>query len=158
MKRSLKWTLIAVPTVLVVAAATAFAADAPPFGSDEIQGADRDRAVEAAIAHVGGGTAISTEDRDEDSPYEVEVRTDNGSIVDVDLDDSFRVIGTDSDDDRYDDDNGTGGTSSNGKLNTVDDSRKFTPHRVSIHSSSTSWLRSTTTPVPSSRSDQRTHA
>lgn len=109
MKRSHKLAaLIAVPVLLVGTGGAVAATQTNTFGLGDdapISGKDRDRAVDAAIKHVGGGTAISTENRDEDSPYEVEVRTERGTTVEVDLDDQFRVIATDADDDdRYDDD------------------------------------------------------
>jgi hypothetical protein len=50
------------------------------------------------------------------------------------------------------------GNSSKGKLKMVDDSRKLTPEKLSIHSSSTSWLRSTTSPLAASRSTALTQA
>ncbi len=51
------------------------------------------RATEAALAHTGGGSVTGTEVGDEDSLYEVEVTLDDGSQVDVQLDEAFQVVG-----------------------------------------------------------------
>jgi uncharacterized membrane protein YkoI len=64
------------------------------------------RASEAALAETGGGTVTGTEVGDEESYYEVEVTRDDGSQVDVQLDESFAVVG--SEDDGQDDDGGGG--------------------------------------------------
>ncbi|HEY3486209.1 MAG TPA: PepSY domain-containing protein [Ilumatobacteraceae bacterium] len=71
-----------------------------------ITGADFDRASEAALAHTGGGRVTDTEAGDDESFYEVEVTLDDGSEVDVQLDESFNVVGStpDNDDDGPDDD------------------------------------------------------
>ena len=66
------------------------------------------QATKAALAETGGGRVTETEVNDEESKYEVEVTLDNGSKVDVHLDDHFKVVGTDSDgaDDHGADNNG----------------------------------------------------
>ena len=63
-----------------------------------ITGADLERASATALAHTGGGRVTGTEVGDEESRYEVEVTLDDGSQVDVQLDESFRVVGDDADD------------------------------------------------------------
>ena len=50
------------------------------------------RASAAALAHTGEGRVTETEVGDEDSYYEVEVTLDDGSQVDVQLDEGFRVV------------------------------------------------------------------
>jgi hypothetical protein len=52
------------------------------------------RAEEAALAETGGGRVTDTEVGDEDSYYEVEITSEDGSQVDVQLDESFAVVGT----------------------------------------------------------------
>ncbi|MEO1063313.1 MAG: hypothetical protein AAFZ07_18005 [Actinomycetota bacterium] len=52
----------------------------------------------AALAHTGEGRVTDTEVGDEDSFYEVEVTLDDGSEVDVQLDESFAVVGTEAED------------------------------------------------------------
>jgi uncharacterized membrane protein YkoI len=62
-----------------------------------IRGAALDRATEAALAHMGGGTVTGTEVGDEDSLYEVEITLDSGRQVDVQLDENFEVVSADTD-------------------------------------------------------------
>ena len=64
-----------------------------------LEGQDFDRATASALQHVGGGTVVETEVGDDGAAYEVEVQLDDGSQVAVELDESFRVIGSDPDDD-----------------------------------------------------------
>jgi hypothetical protein len=66
-------------------------------GTPPISGAALAKASEAALAHTGGGRVTGTEVGDEESYYEVEVTLDNGSQVDVQLDKSFHVVGSDND-------------------------------------------------------------
>ncbi len=68
-----------------------------------ITGPDLDRASEVAINHLGGGTVTETEIEDEESYYEVEVTLDDGSQVDVQLDENFNVVGTENDGSGFDD-------------------------------------------------------
>ena len=55
------------------------------------------QAKAAALAHTGGGTVSGTEAGDEESRYEVEVTLPNGDQVDVQLDERFRVVGSEDD-------------------------------------------------------------
>jgi hypothetical protein len=71
-----------------------------------LEGNDFDRATRSALQHVGGGTVVETEMGDDGSAYEVEVRLEDGSQVAVELDESFRVIGSDPDDDGLNDGDG----------------------------------------------------
>ena len=70
-----------------------------------ITGAALDKASSAALAHTGGGRVTDTEIGDEDSYYEVEVTLDDGSQVDVQLDEGFAVVSaaTDHENDEGDD-------------------------------------------------------
>ncbi len=76
--------------------------------SDDVplEGNDFDRATTSALQHVGGGTVVGTEVGDDGSAYEVEVRLHDGSQWSVELDESFRVIGSDPDDDGTNDGDG----------------------------------------------------
>jgi uncharacterized membrane protein YkoI len=68
---------------------------------DDLVGADYDQAAAAAIAAAGGGTVTDADRSDDgDTAYEVDVRLDDGTEVDVDLDASFGVLRTDVDDRR----------------------------------------------------------
>ncbi|MGI9616904.1 MAG: PepSY domain-containing protein [Acidimicrobiales bacterium] len=89
-----------------VAATAVSAQDSPIDVDDEAQdaaegpdvpitGPDLDRASAVALDFTGEGTVTATEIEDEESYYEVEVTLDNGSEVDVQLDEDFTVVGTD---------------------------------------------------------------
>jgi hypothetical protein len=98
-----------VVAAVVVALGTGGGGAAVAAGGDDdatdraITGAALDRAEDAALAHTGGGRVTGTEAGDEESYYEVEVTLSNGRQVDVQLDRSFRVVGSE-DDGREDDD------------------------------------------------------
>lgn len=63
-----------------------------------------EQASTAALAHTGGGTVTETDA--EGNGYEVEVTLDDGTEVDVQLDENFNVVSADQDDDTNDDDEG----------------------------------------------------
>ena len=63
-----------------------------------------DKASAAALEHTGEGHVTETEVGDEESYYEVEVTLDDGSQVDVQLDEQFNVVGGEADDDSSEDD------------------------------------------------------
>lgn len=60
-----------------------------------ITGPDLERASAVALDFTGEGRVTATEVEDEESYYEVEVTLDDGSEVDVQLDEDFNVVGTD---------------------------------------------------------------
>jgi uncharacterized membrane protein YkoI len=62
-----------------------------------ITGSALEQAKAAALAHTGQGKVTGTEVGDEESYYEVEVTLDNGNQVDIQLDRSFDVVGSESD-------------------------------------------------------------
>ena len=64
-----------------------------------LRGNALERATQAALAHTGGGTVIETEIGDGGAAYGVEIRREDGSVVEVQLDAAFQVIGQESDDD-----------------------------------------------------------
>ena len=104
-----KLLAIAGAALLVVAiAGTAGGAVMATGGDDEqpITGTALDKASEAALDHTGGGHVTGTEVGDEESIYEVEVTRDDGSQVDVQLDESFNVVGDEAGDDSGRDDEG----------------------------------------------------
>ena len=83
----------------VVTAGTVGGAAALAAGDDDAQdrpipASDLERAQDAALDETGEGTVTETEVDDEESKYEVEVTLDDGSQVDVQLDESFQVVGT----------------------------------------------------------------
>jgi uncharacterized membrane protein YkoI len=82
-----------------VAAAAGGGSDDAAEGPDSpITGDALERASSAALAETGGGRVTGTEVGDEESRYEVEVTLDDGRQVDVQLDESFAVVGSESDD------------------------------------------------------------
>jgi uncharacterized membrane protein YkoI len=96
-------TKIITGAAAVVAVAGGWAGVAVAGGSDDdandtpISGDALDKASAAALAETGGGEVTDTEVDDEESKYEVEVTLDDGSQVDVQLDESFAVVGSESD-------------------------------------------------------------
>jgi uncharacterized membrane protein YkoI len=87
--------------IVVLAALTAGIAIAAGGGDDDepLTGSTRDRAVNAALEHTGGGTVQETEVGDDGAAYGVEIRLDDGRQVEVNLDEDFNVIGQEEDDD-----------------------------------------------------------
>jgi hypothetical protein len=78
-------------------------------GDDQpLTGSDLERATAAALAHTGGGAVIETEVGDDGAAYGVEIRLDDGSVVEVSLDESFQVVGEETDDDGPSDEDGPG--------------------------------------------------
>ncbi len=62
-----------------------------------IEGDALEKAERAALAETGGGTVTGTEVGDEESLYEVEVTLEDGSQVDVQLDEEFQVVDNETD-------------------------------------------------------------
>jgi uncharacterized membrane protein YkoI len=85
----------ALGAAIVAGSVTVVAATAGDDGesSAPITGAALERASAAALAYTGGGRVTETEVGDEESLYEVEVTMPDGSQVDVQLDESFKVVG-----------------------------------------------------------------
>jgi hypothetical protein len=102
-KRKLVLIATIVAALGVAAGGIAVAAADDDATETPITGADLQRASEAALASTGGGKVTGTEVGDEESYYEVEVTLDDGSQVDVQLDKSFKVVGSGADGDVDDD-------------------------------------------------------
>ncbi len=106
MDRKTKWiaggalaaTLIAGGTGIAIATA----------GGDEapLTGSALEKATRAALEHTGGGTVIETEVGDDGAAYGVEIRRDDGGVVEVSLDQNFNVIGDEADEDGPNDGDG----------------------------------------------------
>jgi uncharacterized membrane protein YkoI len=94
---------VAVIAALVVGIGAVGGGTAVAAGGDDdatdtpISGSALEEAKAAALAHTGQGKVSETEVGDEESYYEVEVTLDNGNHVDVQLDKSFNVVGSESD-------------------------------------------------------------
>ncbi len=93
-------TKLAVAALAVIAVAGIGAGAAVAGGGEKpLEGTDYDRATAAALEHTGQGVVTETEAGDDGAAYGVEVRLDDGSQVEVQLDHDFDVIGTEADDD-----------------------------------------------------------
>ena len=89
---------IAAAVVAVAAGGGAYAwAGAGDDGDENYTGPGANQARQAALAHLGGGTANAVERDDEDAAWEVEVTKSDGSTVDVHLDANYAVVGTEDD-------------------------------------------------------------
>lgn len=109
MNRRKKWMVGAVLALTLIGAGVGIGlagtnreAGEAAEGADSDQppaSADRERAEAAALEAVGGGTVTEVEIGDDGAAYGVEIRLDDGSQVEVNLDESFAVIGTEADDD-----------------------------------------------------------
>lgn len=80
-------------TVLALGAGVAVASNNNDDSEAPISGDALEEASTAALEHTGGGRVTETEVGDEESYYEVEVTLDDGSQVDVQLDEDFNVVG-----------------------------------------------------------------
>jgi uncharacterized membrane protein YkoI len=102
---------LAVAAVAVLAVGGVGAGYAIAGGGDDTEGPITGdalvKAKEAALEHTGGGRVSGTEVGDEESLYEVEVTLADGSQVDVQLDESFKVVGQEGDSDSTEDENGS---------------------------------------------------
>lgn len=99
MSRSMKFFVIGVSLVVVVAVAAGFGFSTAD-DDEPLTGAQLERATAAALAATGGGEVVGSEvGDDEGAAFEVEIRLPDGSQVEVQLDADFVVIATDADDD-----------------------------------------------------------
>jgi hypothetical protein len=99
MQRRTKVLLAGIAVIGSVGAGTGIAIAG---GSDDdgtevpITGSDLAKATAAALDHTGEGRVTGTEAGDEESAYEVEVTLDDGTQVDVQLDERFAVVSTEA--------------------------------------------------------------
>jgi uncharacterized membrane protein YkoI len=104
MQRRTRWIAAAGLAVAMVGGIAAASADGD--SDQELTGSTRDRAVTAALAATGGGTVLETEAGDDGAAYGVEVRLPDGRQVEVNLDESFKVVGQEADEDKPGEDEG----------------------------------------------------
>jgi uncharacterized membrane protein YkoI len=98
MRRRTRWIAGAGLAVALAGGIAAAAADGD--SEQELTGTTRDRAVAAALAATGGGTVLETEVGDDGAAYGVEVRLADGRQVEVNLDERFRVVAQEADEDK----------------------------------------------------------
>ena len=98
MSRRTKWIATGAVAVAAlgigsgIAVASSADDDQPPIPSNEL-----DRATAVALDHTGGGKVVGSEVGDEEGYYEVEIRLEDGSNVDVHLDRDFNIIDSKAD-------------------------------------------------------------
>ena len=64
-----------------------------------LTGPDLEHATKAALEHTGGGVVINSEVGDDGAAYSVEIRLDDGRVVEVNLDERFLVTDAQQDED-----------------------------------------------------------
>ena len=103
-----KKVAVAAAVVVALGATGAGIAIAGGVGDNDepLTGSTLERAKAAALAHTGGGEVTETEIGDDGAAYGVEVRLEDGSQVEVNLDENFEVIGQEADDDGANDEDG----------------------------------------------------
>jgi uncharacterized membrane protein YkoI len=107
---NVRTVVMAAAAAIVVALGGAGIAYANGGDSEEqLTGPDAGKAKSAAIASVGGGTVTDVERDDGDDGFgtgvfEVEVKRDDGSQVEVHLDGDYNVVGQEADEDGPNDD------------------------------------------------------
>ena len=100
MDRKTRWIGGGALAVALIGGGTG-AAIASASGDDQpLAGPATEKAIAAALQHTGGGTVIQTEAGDDGAAYGVEIRLEDGRVVEIGLDANFQIIGQESDDDR----------------------------------------------------------
>lgn len=100
MKRRTTWIAAGVAAAAIAIGGVGLALANGGNDSDApLTGTDLDRATQAALEHTGGGTVIESEIGDGGAAYSVEIKRDDGTVVEVQLDESFTVTGDEADDD-----------------------------------------------------------
>jgi hypothetical protein len=97
MSKKLRSSIGSLAAVALIAAAGFMIAASGDDNETAITGDALQKASAAALDHTGEGRVSDTEVGDEESYYEVEVTLDDGSRVDVQLDDEFNVVGSSAD-------------------------------------------------------------
>jgi uncharacterized membrane protein YkoI len=106
-KRRVVWVAALVAVLAIALGAVTLTAVAQQGDDDQpITGPALEQATKAALDYTGGGTVTETEMGDDGAAYGVEVRLDDGRQVEVNLDQNFKVIGQEADDDGPNDQDG----------------------------------------------------
>jgi uncharacterized membrane protein YkoI len=103
MQRRTKIVIAGAAVVGAIAAGTGAAVAGGGDSDTPITGDALEKASAAALAYTGEGRVTDTEVGDEESYYEVEVTLEDGSQVDVQLDEQFNVVSSEADDENPDD-------------------------------------------------------
>lgn len=108
MERRTRWIVGGALALAVVGGGTGVAIATGAGDTDQpLAGPTLDRARAAALEFTGGGTVTETEAGDDGAAYGVEVRLDDGRVVEVRLGADFRVLGHEADDDGPNDQDGS---------------------------------------------------
>jgi hypothetical protein len=102
MQKRTKLAIAAGALVAVIGVGTGVGIASSGDDDTPLTGSPLDRATAAALAHTGGGTVLETEIGDDGAAYGVEVRLDDGRVVEVSLNADFEVVGSAGDDDAAD--------------------------------------------------------
>ena len=97
-----RWIVGGTVALVVIGGGTGVAIAGAGDVDEPLAGSNLENATAAALEHTGGGTVIETEVGDDGAAFGVEVRLDDGSVVEVNLDERFGVIGQVVDDDGTD--------------------------------------------------------
>ncbi|GAA1061747.1 PepSY domain-containing protein [Agromyces bracchium] len=92
-------------TAIAYAATDGFETEEPAGSTQEsetdeqLTGQDLEQATDAALAEAGGGEVVDAEREDDPGvAYEVDVKLDSGSYVEISLDEAFDVVSVEDDD------------------------------------------------------------
>ncbi|MPZ97134.1 MAG: hypothetical protein GEU96_20030, partial [Propionibacteriales bacterium] len=107
MRKQTRWIGGSALALAVVTGGTGAAFSTGAVGGDDTEsaltGSALEKASAAALAETGGGKVTGSErDNEDGAVYEVEVTKDDGSQVDVRLDESFAVVTAEGDDESED--------------------------------------------------------
>jgi uncharacterized membrane protein YkoI len=106
-RKRIYWVVALVAVLAVALGAVTLTAVAQGGDDDQpITGPALEQAAKAALDYTGGGRVTGTEVGDEESYYEVEVTLDDGSQVDVQLDENFNVVSQTADQEGANDQDG----------------------------------------------------
>ena len=109
MDRRTRWIAGGAVALAVIGGGAGIAIATGAADDDEpLTGSALEQATAAALEHTGGGTVIETETGEGGAAYGVEIRLEDGRVVDVSLDQDFNVIGDEADDDGTNDEDGPG--------------------------------------------------
>jgi hypothetical protein len=94
MDRKRRWVGGGALALVVVAGGAGLALASAGDDDRPLTGSALEQASADALAHTGGGTVIESEAGDDGAAYGVEIRLDDGRVVEVALDTNFEVIGS----------------------------------------------------------------
>jgi len=106
-----KLLVVAIAVVALAAGGIGIAYAVGGDSEEQATGPAAERAKSAALDAVGGGSVVGVEGEDGggEGAYEVEVQRDDGSQVEVHVDDRNNAVGTEADDDAGGEENEEGG-------------------------------------------------